>query len=61
MKQRRVGRPIGSFVYPVRLRISVSDPTWLGICRYMEAHGITNVSEACRDALESWFDQLSEV
>lgn len=61
MKPRRRGRPLGSFVYPIRLRISVSDATWLGILRYMEAHGITNISDACRDALESWFDQLSEV
>lgn len=51
------GRPLGSFIYPIRLRISVSDATWLGILLYMQAHDVT-ISEACRDALESWFDQL---
>lgn len=51
------GRPLGSFIYPIRLRISVSDATWAGILRYMDVHQVT-ISEACRDALESWFDQI---
>lgn len=54
----KVGRPLGSFIYPIRLRISVSDATWAGILLYMQAHDVT-ISEACRDALESWFDQLN--
>ena len=54
------GRPLGTFIYPIRLSVSVSDSTWAGIRRYMHAHNV-GVSEALRDALESWFDQLSEV
>ena len=55
----KLGRPPGTSYYPVRLRVSVSDSTWAGISRYMATHQVT-ISEACRDALESWFDQLSD-